>query len=74
MHHAKSSRATGTVLWFNAERGHGFIERDGCERDCFVDTKVTDPADRLYLVKGTRVTFDVVEGPGGASAVNVARL
>ena len=74
MHHAKSSRATGTVVWFNHARGHGFIERDGGERDCFVDTAVTDPADRLHLVKGTRVTFDIVEGLAGASAVNVARL
>jgi CspA family cold shock protein len=74
MHRAMSSRATGTVLWFDAARGYGFIERDGGERDCFVERAVTDPDDRRYLMKGTRVTFDVVEGVGGASAVNVARL
>jgi CspA family cold shock protein len=74
MHHAKSSRATGTVLWFDDARGHGFIARDGGERDCFVDRDATDRGDRRYLFEGTRVTFDVVEGPGGAFAVNVARL
>ena len=74
MHQAKSSRATGTVLWFDHSQGHGFVGHDGGNRDCFVDRAVTDPRDREFLLEGTRLTFDVVDEPGGACAVNVARL
>jgi cold shock protein len=74
MHQAMSTRATGTVQWFDDAREEGLIRCDGGERDCFVHKSAIHPDDRELLMEGTRVTFDVLEAPGGASAVNVARL
>jgi cold shock protein len=67
-----TSRTTGTVNWFNAEKGYGFIARAG-DKDLFVHYSEIQIDGLQTLQEGMRVEFDVVEGARGlhASAVTV---
>jgi CspA family cold shock protein len=61
-----SERVTGTVKWFNASKGYGFIERaDG--PDVFVHFFKT-------LNEGQKVEFTIEQGPKGLQAANVIKL
>ena len=63
---------TGTVKWFNAEKGFGFIERaDG--DDVFVHFSAIQGDGFKTLEEGQRVTFDITKGARGEQAVNVTR-
>jgi CspA family cold shock protein len=67
-------RTTGTVKWFNDAKGFGFITPEGGERDCFVHYSSIQGDGFRSLAEGDRVEFDVVEGPKGPAAENVARV
>ncbi len=60
----------GTVKWFNAGKGYGFIARDGGE-DVFVHHSAIQAEGYRTLEEGQRVEFDVEPGPKGPKAVNV---
>ncbi|MBT2731707.1 MULTISPECIES: cold-shock protein [Carnobacterium] len=60
----------GTVKWFNAEKGFGFIEREGAE-DVFVHFSAIQSEGFKSLEEGQAVTFDVEEGNRGPQAANV---
>jgi CspA family cold shock protein len=60
----------GTVKWFNAEKGYGFIARDD-ERDVFVHYSAIDMPGYRTLEEGQRVEFDVGRGEKGEEAQNV---
>ena len=63
----------GTVKWFNAEKGYGFIEReDG--GDVFVHFSAIQGEGFKTLEEGQAVEFDVVEGNRGEQAANVVKL
>lgn len=63
----------GTVKWFNAEKGYGFIEReDG--GDVFVHYSAIQTQGFKTLEEGEKVEFDIVEGNRGPQAANVVRL
>ena len=61
----------GTVKWFNSEKGFGFIEVEGGE-DVFVHFSAIQGDGYKTLEEGQRVTFDIVSGPKGPQAANVA--
>ncbi len=61
---------TGTVKWFNAEKGFGFIEREGQE-DVFVHFSAIQTDGFKSLDEGQTVNFDVEEGNRGLQAANV---
>ena len=65
--------SNGTVKWFNAEKGYGFIEREE-GGDVFVHFSAIQADGFKTLEEGQAVEFDVVEGPRGAQAANVVRL
>ncbi len=65
--------AEGTVKWFNAEKGYGFISVDG-GKDVFVHYTAIAMDGYRTLQEGQRVQFDVVDGRKGPQAANVRPL
>ena len=63
---------TGTVKWFNAEKGFGFIQREDGE-DVFVHFTAIQGDGFKSLDEGQKVTFDITKGPRGAQAETVVR-
>lgn len=60
----------GTVKWFNAEKGFGFIEREDGE-DVFVHFSGIATDGYKTLEEGQKVEFDITEGQRGEQATNV---
>ncbi|NWC85022.1 cold-shock protein [Pseudomonas reactans] len=65
--------ATGTVKWFNAEKGFGFITQDG-GGDIFVHFSAITGDGFRTLEENQKVEFEVAQGPKGAQAENVRVL
>lgn len=63
----------GTVKWFNAEKGFGFIEVEG-GNDVFVHYTAIQGEGFKTLEEGQAVSFDIVEGNRGPQAANVVKL
>jgi CspA family cold shock protein len=55
--------ATGTVKWFNAQKGYGFIQPDEGGKDVFVHISAVERAGMYNLNEGQKVSFDVVKSP-----------
>ncbi len=68
-----SERITGTVKWFNASKGYGFIEHPG-GKDVFVHFSAIQADGYRSLQEGQRVEFDIVDGARGPQAANVTVL
>ena len=63
---------TGTVKWFNAEKGFGFISREEGD-DVFVHFSAIQGEGFKTLEEGQAVNFDITEGARGPQAANVTR-
>lgn len=61
--------ANGTVKWFNATKGFGFIEPEGGSKDVFVHISAVERAGLQDLPDGQKVTFDIEPGRDGREAV-----
>ena len=68
-----AERITGTVKWFNAQKGYGFIARESGP-DVFVHFSAIQTSGYRELVEGERVEFAIVDGPKGPQASDVLRL
>jgi CspA family cold shock protein len=64
-------REKGTVKWFNAAKGYGFIQRETGE-DVFVHFSAIQAGGYRSLDEGARVEFEVTNGPKGLQAANVS--
>jgi CspA family cold shock protein len=67
-------RTTGSVKWFNNDKGFGFIARENGEKDCFVHHTAIQGSGYKSLNEGDKVEFDVVQGQKGPAAENVTKL
>ena len=65
-----SDRITGTVKWFNATKGYGFIAQEGGE-DVFVHYSAIEMEGYRKLKEGQMVEFTIEKGPKGLQAANV---
>jgi CspA family cold shock protein len=63
--------ATGTVKWFNAEKGFGFIEQDGGGADVFAHFSNIAAQGFRELQEGQKVQFDITQGQKGLQAENI---
>jgi CspA family cold shock protein len=68
-----SERIQGTVKWFNAGKGYGFISREGGD-DVFVHHSAILAEGYRSLEEGQRVEFTVTQGPKGLQAASVTVL
>ena len=66
--------AQGTVKWFNAEKGFGFITPDEGSTDLFVHFSAIQAKGYKRLDENQRVSFDVEEGAKGPQATNVSKI
>jgi len=65
------STATGTVKWFNEEKGFGFITPDNGGSDVFVHFRAIQGDGFKTLQEGQQVSFDIEQGQKGPQAANV---
>ena len=65
-----NEKETGTVKWFNASKGYGFIGRDNGD-DVFVHYTAIIADGYRTLAEGQKVEFDIEKGPRGLQAANV---
>lgn len=65
-----SERVTGTVKWFNASKGYGFIAREDGP-DVFVHYSAIQSDGYRSLTEGQKVEFSIEKGPKGLQATNV---
>jgi CspA family cold shock protein len=68
-----SERNTGTVKWFNDQKGFGFLEQDGGE-DVFVHHSAIVSEGFRTLTEGDRVEFSIEQGQKGLAAANVRKI
>ena len=68
-----TERIKGTVKWFNAAKGYGFIGREGGD-DVFVHFSAIQSDGYRRLEKGQQVEFSIEDGPKGLQASNVVAL
>ncbi|CAL9472124.1 Cold shock protein ScoF [Nocardiopsis dassonvillei] len=66
--------ATGTVKWFNSEKGFGFIEQDGGGPDVFAHYSNIQSTGYRELAEGQAVQFDAVAGAKGPQAENITLI
>ena len=64
---------TGTVKWFNAKKGYGFISDENGD-DIFVHFSALNMSGFKVLEEGDKVEFEVIEGEKGPQATNVTKL
>jgi CspA family cold shock protein len=67
-----ADRITGTVKWFNAAKGYGFIAHEG-GKDVFVHFSAIQTEGYRALNEGERVEFSIEDSPKGPQAVNVTK-
>jgi CspA family cold shock protein len=65
---------SGTVKWFNDAKGFGFIEPDGGGPDAFAHFSAIQMEGYKSLKEGSRVSFELAQGPKGLMAVNIHAL
>jgi len=66
--------ATGTVKWFNDEKGYGFIQPDDGSKDLFVHFSSITGSGFKTLAEGDQVSYEEEAGDKGPKAVNVQKL
>jgi CspA family cold shock protein len=69
-----SRMATGTVKWFNDEKGFGFIKPDEGDRDLFVHHTAINGTGFKSLQENAKVSYDEEAGDKGPKAVNVTKI
>ena len=65
--------STGTVKWFNTQKGYGFIQPDDGSKDVFVHISALEKAGMASLQEGQKLSFEVLPGKQGKSSAENLR-
>ena len=68
------SIVTGSVKWFNADKGYGFITQDNGGKDVFVHFRAIQSEGYKTLPEGQKVSFEIEDGQKGLQAANVIAI
>ena len=60
--------ATGTVKWFNAQKGYGFIQPDDGSKDVFVHISAVEQSGIAHLNEGQKISYEIEAGRNGKSS------
>ena len=63
--------SNGTVKWYNARKGFGFVEREDSEKDVFIHASAIKAAGLKRLEVGQKISFDIEESSKGPNAINI---
>ena len=63
--------ATGTIKWFNAQKGYGFIQPDAGGKDVFVHISAVERAGLPGLNEGQKISYEIATERGRSAAVNL---
>ena len=63
--------SNGTVKWYNARKGFGFVEREDSEKDVFIHASAVKAAGLKRLEVGQKISFDIEESQKGPNAINI---
>ena len=74
MHEGDGDMATGTVKWFNASKGYGFISPSSGGDDVFAHFSAIEMDGYKTLKEGQQVEFEILDGPKGPQATNIRGL
>lgn len=66
--------ATGTVKWFNTQKGYGFVQPEDGSKDVFVHITALQAAGLSNLPEGSRISYELESNKGKTSAVKLALL
>ena len=66
--------STGTVKWFNAQKGYGFIQPEGGSKDVFVHISAVERSGMNTLREGQKLNFDIEQDRGKESACNLREV
>ncbi len=66
--------ASGTVKWFNAQKGYGFIQPDDGSKDVFVHISAVEQAGIGHLQEGQKLSFELERGQQGKTSAVALRL
>tara|TARA_A100001388_G_C28699585_1_gene465459 strand:- start:336 stop:542 length:207 start_codon:yes stop_codon:yes gene_type:complete len=61
----------GTVKWFNANKGYGFIEPDDGGKDVFIHVSAVEKSGLKTLLENQKITFEINQDKGRSSAANI---
>ena len=67
----KIMRHTGTVKWFNPEKGYGFVSTGNGSKDMFIHKSAVEAAKLTTLEENQKIEFDIEEKQGKTSAINI---
>mgnify|MGYP006084589643 CR=1 FL=1 len=67
-------KQTGTVKWFNSEKGYGFIAPDNGSKDVFIHRSSVEAARLHTLDENQKIEFDIEEKQGKTSAINIKTI
>jgi CspA family cold shock protein len=70
----EDTMATGTVKWFNAQKGFGFIQPDDGGKDVFVHVSAVERAGMYTLNEGQKVNFEITTERGKTAATNLSAV
>ena len=66
--------SNGTVKWYNARKGYGFVEKENGEKDVLVHASAVKAAGLNRLEEGQKISYEIEDSPKGPNAVNIKVL